>query len=119
MAAEVEPARERKLPDRNHSSDLEEGMMTSPYLFSPARSRRRPTWRRWLLVLLGIAALFLAPALAHSDPSKSPDDQVTALPSGVSQLGYAVTASDQSHHESGRSDSMMVEIGDSGTPVNL
>jgi hypothetical protein len=40
--------------------------MTPPYLYSSARSRRYPTWRRWLLVLIGLAALFLAPALAHS-----------------------------------------------------
>ena len=50
--------------------------MTSPYLHSPARSRRRrpsppsprrgPSWRRWLLVLIGLAVLFLAPALARS-----------------------------------------------------
>ena len=41
--------------------------MTSPYFHSPARTRRRSTWRRWLLALIGIAVLFLAPALAHSD----------------------------------------------------
>lgn len=46
---------------------LLEAMMTSAYLHSPTRSRRRPTWRRWVLLLIGIAVLCLAPALAHSD----------------------------------------------------
>lgn len=40
--------------------------MTSVYVHSPSRSRRNQSWRRWLLVMIGLAALFLAPALAHS-----------------------------------------------------
>ena len=43
--------------------------MTSPYLHAPARVRRKPNWRRWVLVLIGLAVLFLAPALAHSQPA--------------------------------------------------
>jgi hypothetical protein len=43
--------------------------MTSPYQYSMTRSRRKPAWRRWLLALIGIAVLFLAPALAHSATS--------------------------------------------------
>jgi len=56
--------------------------MTSQYFHhSPARARRLSTWRRWLLVLIGIAVLFLAPALAHSgDPGRP------APPGGLSQL---------------------------------
>lgn len=242
--------------------------MTSPYLHAPTRSRRRLSWRRWALVLIGLAVLFLAPALAHSqeagetamltwvapgtdalvlpamlydvrefdapiDPSNwsqarqlagvpsphlpgtrefllasglapgaahyfafrsrdasgtwsgilavvrtdrvtddskpsapsgltasfqhtwvqlhwapsssshvagytvyratsasgpyaplnaallsEPDYQDTPLPPGAARLWYAVTASDQSHRESDRSDSVMVEIGDSGTPAS-
>lgn len=45
--------------------------MTSPYVYSTMRSRRRAPWRRWVLVLIGLAVLFLAPALAHSDVGKS------------------------------------------------
>jgi hypothetical protein len=41
--------------------------MTSPYVYSTMRSRRRAPWRRWVLVLIGLAVLFLAPALAHSN----------------------------------------------------
>jgi hypothetical protein len=41
--------------------------MSSPYVYSTSRSRRRAPWRRWVLVLIGLAVLFLAPALAHSD----------------------------------------------------
>ena len=46
--------------------------MTSHYLHTPARGRRRPRWRRLLLVLIGVVALFLAPALAHSQICSKP-----------------------------------------------
>jgi peptidoglycan/LPS O-acetylase OafA/YrhL len=40
--------------------------MTSYYLHAPSRGRRHPRWRRWALLFIGLAALFLAPAFAHS-----------------------------------------------------
>jgi hypothetical protein len=45
--------------------------MTSLYLHLPTRSRRNARWRRWALVAAGVAALFIAPALAHSQGTAS------------------------------------------------
>jgi hypothetical protein len=39
--------------------------MTSPYLYSSRSRRGGSSSRRWLLVIVGLAILFLAPALAH------------------------------------------------------
>jgi hypothetical protein len=51
------------------------------------RSRRKPAWRRWLLALIGIAVLFLAPALARSDIAARSANDFGAAASGQRETG--------------------------------
>jgi hypothetical protein len=46
----------------------------SPFLRPATRTRRNPRWRRWLVILMGLSALLLAPLLAHAQGA--PPDSV-------------------------------------------